>query len=111
MNNNDLYSKLYLQIITLLIILVALFTVGFSLFAIHILKYKVLMSVLCAVVVNVIMLKYLAKLSAIIAIQFSDVEYSDDIPDGKVIRIKDYLRKKVGYNVKARRLQKFLFIG
>lgn len=74
--------------------LVTIFTVGFSLFAIHILKYKVLTAVLCAVVVNVIMLKDLAKLSAIIAIQFSDVEYSDDIPDGKVIRIKDYLKKK-----------------
>lgn len=94
MNNNDLYSKLYLQIITLLIIFVAIFTVGFSLFAIHILKYKVLTAVLCAVLVNIIMFKDLAKLSAIIVIQFSDIEYSDDIPDGKVIRIKDYLKKK-----------------
>ena len=94
MNNNDLYSKLYLQIITLLIIFVAIFTVGLSLFAIHILKYKVLTAVLCAVLVNIIMFKDLAKLSAIIVIQFSDIEYSDDIPDGKVIRIKDYLKKK-----------------
>ena len=94
MHNNASYSKLYFQIIVLLIMLVTIFTVGFSLFAIHILKYKVLTAVLCAVVVNVIMLKDLAKLSAIIVIQFSDIEYSDDIPDGKVIRIKDYLKKK-----------------
>lgn len=40
------------------------------------------------------MFKDLARLSAIIVIQFSDVEYSDDIPDSKVIRIKDYLKKK-----------------
>lgn len=94
MNSNDSYSKLHRHIILLLIIFVALFTVGFSLFAIHILKYTVLTAVLCAVLVNIIMFKDLAKLSAIIVIQFSDVEYSDDIPDCKVIRIKDYLKKK-----------------
>lgn len=94
MESNDLYKELHRHIIVLLIIFVALFTVSFSLFAIHILKYKVLTAVLCAVLVNIIMFKDLAKLSAIIIIQFSDIEYSDDIPDGKVIRIKDYLKKK-----------------
>lgn len=94
MESNDLYKELHRHIIVLLIIFVALFTVSFSLFAIHILKYKVLTAALCAVLVNIIMFKDLAKLSAIIVIQFSDIEYSDDIPDGKVIRIKDYLKKK-----------------
>jgi len=88
------YNKLYSQIIALLTILVALFTVGFALFEVYILKQEILTSVLCSVIVNAIMFKDLAKLSAIIVIQFSDVEYSDDIPDGKIIRIKDYLKKK-----------------
>jgi len=94
MNNSDSYNKLYLQIIVLLTILVALFTVGFALFEVYILKQGILTSILCSVLVNAVMFKDLAKLSAIIVIQFSDVEYSDDIPDGKIIRIKDYLKKK-----------------
>ncbi len=94
MNNNDSYNKLYSQIIVLLTILVSLFTVGFALFEVYILKQEILISVLCSVMVNVVMFKDLAKLSAIIFIQFSDVEYSDDITDCKVIRIKDYLKKK-----------------
>lgn len=72
----------------------ALFGVGFALFVYHILKYNILTSVLCSIIVNAVMFKDFAKLSAIIVIQFSDVEYSNDIPNGKVIRIKDYLRKK-----------------
>lgn len=94
MNNDNSYNTLYSQIIALLTILVALFTVGFALFEIYILKQEILTSVLCSVLVNAVMFKDLAKLSAIIVIQFSDVKYSDDIPDGKVIRIKDYLKKK-----------------
>ncbi len=94
MNNSDSYNKLYLQIIVLLTILVAFFTVGFTLFEIYILKQEILTSIFCSVLVNAVIFKDLAKLSAIIVIQFSDVEYSDDIPDGKVIRIKDYLKKK-----------------
>lgn len=94
MENNDLYKKLYLQIIILLIMFTALFMVGFTLFAIKILKNSVLTSVLCSVIVNAVMFKDLAKLCTIIIVQFSDVDYSDDIPNGKVIRIKDYLKKK-----------------
>lgn len=94
MNDNDLYNKLYLQIIVLLIIFVALFTVGFVLFLIHVLNYNILTVVICSILVNAIMFKDFAKLSAIIVVQFSDIAYSDDIPENKVIRIKDYLKKK-----------------
>lgn len=94
MDNNDSYKELYIHIIMLLVVFIVLFGAGFALFLIHVLKYNILTAVLCSTLVNAVMFKDFAKLSAIIVIQFSDVEYSDDIPDGKVIRIKDYLKKK-----------------
>jgi len=93
-DDNASYNKLYLHIIVLLMIFLALFGGGFALFAHYVMKYGILTSVLCSVFVTAVAFKDLAKLSAIIVIQFSDVEYSDDIPDNKVIRIKDYLKKK-----------------
>lgn len=93
-DNNNLYKKLYFQIIVLLIIFLALLGVGFALFVHYVLNYNILTCVLCSIITTAVIFKDLAKLSAIIVIQFSDVEYSEDIPDGKVIRIKDYLKKK-----------------
>ncbi len=78
----------------LLVILIVLVGGGFSLFLIHKLNYTIWTSVLCAGITTAVILKDLARVSAIIVIRFSDVEYSDDIPEGKVIKIKDYLRKK-----------------
>lgn len=94
MNDNNSYKKLYIIAIILLIIFLLSFFIGFTLFAIKILDYKLSTAIIFSAIVNLIMFKDLAKLSALIAVQFTDIDLTEDMPDNKVIKIKDYLKKK-----------------
>ena len=91
---NSPYKKLYIIAYILLTIFVVSFFVGFTTFLIKIINYKYATAIICSLIVNLILFRDFAKLSALIVVEFSNIEATDDIPDSKVIRIKDYLKKK-----------------
>ena len=88
------YKKLYLKAYILLTVFVLTFFCGFSLFAIKITLYTPLTAIVCSAIVSIILFRDFAKLSALIVVQFADIDFTEDIPDNKIIRIKDYLKKK-----------------
>lgn len=94
MKNSNSYKKLYIISTILLIIFLLSFFIGFALFAIKILDYNLSTAIICSLVVNIIIFKDFAKLSVLIVIHFMDIDLTEDILDNKVIKIKDYLRKK-----------------